>query len=161
MHSDFEIVVRKAEHEYLQQPEIEALKHCVSSLRERLEIYECLRDREVEIFQPIAEQLLDIFPDEDSQLIKRTLQNWLTVGRYCAMAMLLNNPEFLEHRLLEWLAPIVGVHQNQAIENTLYDLLLANLNNFLSKQQLATLQPFLEQAKASLVNNKVFQPSGV
>jgi Phycobilisome protein len=161
MHSDLEIVARKAEFDYLQQPEIDAFKDCVNSLHQRLTVYECLRDKEIEIFQPIAEQLVEAFPDRDQKTLERALKHWLSILRYSAMAMLLNNPEFLQHRLLEWLAPTVQVHQLGNIESILYELLLGNLQQFLSKPQLTLLQPFLEQAKANIVNDRAFEASGV
>jgi hypothetical protein len=161
MHSDLEIVARKAEFDYLQQPELDAFKDCVNSLQQRLAIYECLRDKEVEIFQPIAEQLVEAFPDQNQKTLERALKHWLSILRYSAMAMLLNNSEFLQHRLLEWLAPTVQAHQLGSIESTLYELLLGNLQQFLSKPQLTLLQPFLEQAKANIVNDRAFEASGV
>jgi hypothetical protein len=161
MHSDLEIVARKAEFDYLQQPEIDAFKDCINSLQQRLAIYECLRDKEIEIFQPIAEHLVEAFPDRDQKTLKRALKHWLSILRYAAMAMLLNNPEFLQHRLLEWLAPKVQVHQLGSIENVLYELLLGNLQRFLSKPQLTLLRPFLEQAKAYVVNDRALEVLGV
>ncbi len=161
MHTDLEIVTRKAEQEYLQQPEIDALRQCVGSLQERLEIYQSLRDKEIEIFQPIAEQLLETYSQEDQKLIERALKHWLSAMRYCAMAMLLNNSGFLQHRLLEWLSPVASAHQMESINKTLYGFLLTNLGQILSKKQLTILQPFLEQARVNLTNELAFQTSGV
>jgi hypothetical protein len=161
MHSDLEIVARKAEFDYLQQPEIDAFKDCVNSLQQRLVIYECLRDKEIEIFQPIAEQLIEALPNEEQTVLERALKHWLSIMRYSAMAMLLNNPEFLKHRLLEWLTPAIQVHQLGNIESILYELLLGNLQQFLSKPQLTLLQPFLEQAKAYIVSDRASEALGV
>jgi Phycobilisome protein len=161
MHTDLEIVTRKAESEYLQQPEIDAFKQCVGSLQERLEIYQSLRDKEIEIFQPIAERLLETYSDRDQQLIERALKHWLSAMRYCAMAMLLNNSGFLQHRLLEWLSPVASAHQLETINKTLYGFLLTNLGQILSKKQLTILQPFLEQARVNLTNELAFQTAGV
>ncbi|MGL5806010.1 MAG: phycobilisome protein [Xenococcaceae cyanobacterium] len=161
MHTDLEIAIRKAEFEYLQQPEMDALRQCVGSLQERLEIYQFLRDKEIEIFQPIAEQLLETYSDGDRQLIERALKHWLSAMRYCAMAMLLNNSGFLQHRLLEWLSPVASAHQMESINKTLYGFLLTNLGHILSKKQLTILQPFLEQARVNLTNELAFQTSGV
>jgi hypothetical protein len=161
MHSDLEIVSRKAEFDYLQQPELDAFKQCVDSLRERLEIYECLRDKEIDIFQLVAEQLLDAYPLEEQKLIERALKYWISIMRYSAMAMLLNNPGFLQHRLLEWLTPVFGAYQLEEINNSLYGLLLSDLSQTLTKKQMTFLQPFLEQAKANLANDLAPQLSGV
>ncbi|MGK7872230.1 MAG: phycobilisome protein [Xenococcaceae cyanobacterium] len=153
MHPDIEELLYKAEEEYLQTPEIELFKHHVASLAQRLETYECLRDQEIAIFQTVADRLLEAFPQENPQLLERALKHWLSVLRYCAMAMLLNNPEFLERRLLEWLGDLVQAHQMESLETKLCQLLLSRLKEVLSEQQLALVQPFLEQAQTTLLGD--------
>jgi len=151
MQSDIEALVHQAEENYLKQPDIELFRQHAASMQKRLETYECLRDREVAIFQPIVKQLMKTYSQENPQLLTKVLQHWVSVLRYCAMAMLLNNPEYLEYRLLEWLSDIVKAHQMQSLESTLYELLLSRLSAVLAQQQLALLQPFLEQARVALL----------
>lgn len=161
MHADFESVIYKAETNYLQPPEIEAFKHCLLSLSERLVIYECLRDRELEIFQPVAEQLVASLSGEKLEDLEMALKHWLSILRYCAMAMLMNNPEFLQHRLLEWLTPVIQAHNLGSIEHTLYQCLLSQLKTVLSNQQLSLLQPFLEQAQTTSIDDRNLSQIGV
>jgi hypothetical protein len=75
--------------------------------------------------------------------------------RYCAMAMLLNNPEFLQHRLLEWLSPQIEAYQLEEIESKLYEFLEISLQRLLSQKQLALLQPFLSQAQTTLSRSPI------
>lgn len=142
-------LLNQAEQTYLQPKEIETYKYHVLSMQARLEVYETLRDNELAIFQPIADALLADFAHEQPA-IERSLKHWLSVLRYCAMATLLNNPEFLQHRLLEWLTDLVQVHQTQAIEMAIAQLLQTRLQELLSREQIALLQPFLIQAEATL-----------
>lgn len=151
MHPEIETLLYKAEEQYLKPLEIKLFKHHATSLSQRLETYEMLRDQEIAIFQPVADRLLKSFPQEKQETLEIALKHWLSVLRYCAMAMLLNNQEFLQRRLLEWLTDIVQAHQTQAIEMSLYQLLHASLKELLSEQQLALVQPFLEQAEATLL----------
>ncbi len=151
MHPEIKALLYEAEEHYLKPEEIEIFKHSASSLVQRLETYELLRDQETAIFQPIADQLLKSFPQEKQENLERSLKHWLSVLRYCAMAMLLNNQEFLQRSLLEWLTDLVQAHQTQAIEMTLYQLLLVKLKEFLCDQQLALVQPFLTQAEETLL----------
>lgn len=139
-----------ADERYLKSGEIDTFKSYTTSLSQRLETYELLRDKEIAIFQPIANQLLASFPDQQQDL-ERSLKNWLAVLRYCAIAMLQNNSEFLERRLLEWLTDIVRVHQTQAIDTALYQGLQKQIPQILSNKQYSLLQPFLAQAAASLL----------
>lgn len=150
MHPEIKHFLYEAEDHYLQTEEIASFKHHVSSLAERLETYELLRDNEIAIFQPIADQMLAAFPQHKQETLERALKNWIAVLRYSAMAMLLNNPEFLQYRLLEWLTEIAQVHQMQAIDTTLYQLLQTRLSELLSSEQTALLQPFLTQTEQSI-----------
>jgi hypothetical protein len=154
MHPEIRNLLYDAEIAYLQTSDLKRFKAVVASLQKRMETYQCLRDREIEIFQPIADQLIEAFPKENPRLIERALKHWLSVMRYCAMAMLLNNPEFLQHRLLEWLTDIVQVNQMSAIENYLCESLQFSLKHTLSAEQLLSIEPFLEQAKATLLESK-------
>lgn len=151
MYPEIKTLLYEAEHHYLQPKEIETFKAHVLSLADRLQTYEWLRENELAIFQPIAEELVAAFPLEKQTSLERALKHWLSVLRYCAMAMLLNNPEFLQRRLLEWLTDIVQVHQTQAIEMTIYQLLQDRLLEFLSSKHFALLQPYLTQAESTLL----------
>lgn len=156
MQSDLQALLHQAEEHYLAQPEIKVFQNQVVSLAKRLETYECLRDREIDIFQPIAKELVKTYPEENPKVLEKALKHWLAIMRYCAMAMLLNNPEYLQRRILEWLTEMVQAHQMRSIEKTIYDLLCSCLEQFLSQQQLALLQPFLEQAQTTLLEEQIF-----
>lgn len=149
MYPEIETLLYKAEDHYLQPLEVELFRRQAQSLAQRLETYELVREQEIAIFQPIADQLLEIYPQQE-KAVERALKHWLTVWRYCAMAMLLNNSEFLQQRLLEWLTELVQARQTLAIETSLYQLLQRHLQELLSEEQWGLLQPFLEQAKTSL-----------
>lgn len=149
MQPEIKTLLYEAEDHYLKPEEIESFQHYASSFAQRLETYELLRDAELAIFQPVADQLLEAFPQKQQE-IELALKHWLSVLRYCAMAMLMNNPEFLQRRLLEWLVDLVQVHQMQAIEIELYQLLQAQLQEQLSDQNLV-IQPFLAQAEDTLL----------
>jgi hypothetical protein len=155
MHPDLRNLLYDAEIAYLQTSDLKRFRTVVASLQERLAIYECLRDREIEIFQAIADELVQAFPGENPKLLERALKHGLSVMRYCAMAMLINNPEYLQHRLLEWLTDVVKAYQMEAIENHFYELLQASLTQSLSQKQFAVLKPFLEQAKTTLTSTQI------
>ena len=138
MHSDFQRFLQDAEDHYLQGSEIADFKQHVSSLEQRLQTYKLLRNQELEIWQPIADQLQAACPDESAERIEKALQHWIAALRYGAMAMLMNNPEFLQHRLLEWLTDIVQAHQLHNLEHQLSERLEARLKETLSATAVAT-----------------------
>ncbi len=153
MNPDIETFLYAAEDHFLQPQELEGFQETVATLAQRLEVYEALRDQEIDIFQPIANQLEESFPNESQHLLERALTRWLSVLRYSAMAMLMNNPEYLQRRLLEWLTDIVQVHSMEDVENKLSQLLKARLAEMLSEEQIALIQPFLEQAESTLLKS--------
>lgn len=155
MQSDFEDFFHRSEHHYLQKAEILLFRQHIEILRQRLATYEALRNKETEIFQAVADQLEVDYPTESSQQLGKALNHWICVMRYCAMAMLLNNPEFLQHRLLEWLTDIVKVHQMHTIEQTLYKILHAQLTCVLPPRQNELIKPFLQQAQQTLLSETV------
>lgn len=152
MQTDLAHLFYAAQDHYLSKSEITTFRVQINILRQRLEIYECLRDREIEIFQPIANQLEEVFEQENPKVLERALKHWISVTRYCAMATLLNNPEYLQHRLLEWLTDIIAVHQMQEIETYLYEFLRLKLAEVLTQEHLTLLNPFLELAKDTLLS---------
>lgn len=151
MHKDLTNFFHLSQHHYLEDAEIREFKHHTDLLGQRLELYELLRDQEIPIFQSVAEQLEATFPEANPKVLEKALKHWLSVIRYAAMAMLMNNHEYLQHRLLEWLTDIIYAHNLQEIEESLSEFLEIKLSELLTGDQLALLNPFLEQAKTTLL----------
>ena len=141
----------KAEADYLQSEDLEILQNYTSSVKERLATYEVLRSREVDIFQPLVNRLIDTFPHESQEKIKLVLKHWISILRYCGMAMLMDNSAYLQHRLLEWIHPQIQAYKIQSLENELFTRLDKQLKKKLSPEEFRLLQPFLELAKQTLV----------
>ncbi len=152
MHPEIEALLDQAENRFLKGEELIAFKRQIATLSQRLKIYEFLREKEASIFQPVANKLQETFPDEKEETLERSLKHWLLVLRYCSMAMLLNDRDFIEQRLLDWVSGIVEAHQTQNIEATVCNLLQTRLKELLSEQARAILQPFLDQAKSMIID---------
>jgi hypothetical protein len=153
MHPDIEALFHHAEEHYLQPVEIKLFRHHAASLALRLQTYECLREQEIAIFQPIADQLQDAFSNVDTKLLEQALKQWLAVMRYASMAMLLSNSEFLHHRLLEWLTEIVQTQQTREVQARICQLLQARLKQVLPANQLGLIQPLIDQAQITLLGS--------
>lgn len=154
MYVELKTILYDGENHYLQNPELDNLKTQIGSLKIRLATYKKLRDLELIIFEAIADSLEKSFPGETPLVLGEALKNWVSVMRYSAMAMMLNSSEFLQRRLLEWLAPVAAAHQLMAIETKIYQLLLSKLNQLLTKEELSLIFPFLEEAQKSLIAKK-------
>ncbi|MFM6192608.1 MAG: phycobilisome protein [Planktothrix sp.] len=154
MQTELTELLVQAENRYLQTEELQGFKSYAETLAQRLKIYEFLRDREVMIFQPIADQVPKLFPQEKEERLEQILQQWILILRHSAMAMLLNDSEYLKQRVIEWLSGLIKAHNTQSIDSQIYQLLLARLNELLSPKAIIFLQPFLEQVKTGLLDSE-------
>ncbi|MCT7950638.1 phycobilisome protein [Ancylothrix sp. C2] len=151
MHPKIETLIEEAETRYLKPEEIEAFKQYAINIAQSLKTYEFLRENEVKIFQPIADQLVAAFPQVPQETLERSLKHWVLVLRYSAMAMLTNDAQYLETNLLDWLKGLVQTHQSMEIETKLYQLLQNQLKTLMAPPALALLQPFLSKSKTMLI----------
>ncbi len=151
MHPAIEAMFDEAENRYLKPNELNVLTTYVESLPERLNAYRFLRDQELSIMQNVADQLESRCPGESQQTLERCLKNALLVMRYAAMAMLLNDSEFLTNRVVAWLEETNAVYQTQAVDTALYQLLNHRLGEVLNKEQLSLLRPHLTLAEKAVV----------
>ena len=154
MYPALQELIHQAESKYLQQDDLNNLQIEIARLRQRTLIYKTLRDQELTIFQDIADCLIEESSPENHLTIENYLHHWLRATRYCAMAMLLNDRDFLERHLLEWLTDILAVSQDQNISSKLFNLLLKKLGKVFSEKELEFLTPFLNQANNYLSKNQ-------
>ena len=143
-----------ADDHYLSDADLDRFQNNIHSLAQRIETYEILRDRELYILQPAADYLSEEFPSADPKLLERGLVHWINILRYTAMAMLLDSPEFLNQRILEWMPDIIEAYQLQDVEKAFYRLLQAQLKSTLTPEQLDLLKPHLLAAYVILTNLK-------
>ena len=153
MNQEIQSLLYKAEADYLQHQDLELFQEYIKSLKTRMTVYEFLRNSELQIFQPIADEMVGTFPDEEQPKIYQTIKNWVSVVRCCGMAMLLNDPVYLQDHLLDWLAPQVQAYQMQSLDRKLFSLLQTELENSLVEEQFTLLEPFLKQAKQTLLES--------
>lgn len=147
MNPKLETLFDEPDKRYLNVEELNLLSQYVGSLPERIKIYRQLRNEEIAIMQPIADELQRQMPQESEASIERSLRNALLALRYAAMAMLLDDQQFIQQRLEGWLPEIVKAHNTQAIEKVLYSLLNQQLAKVFTAQQLSLIQPVLQVAQ--------------
>lgn len=150
MHQDIETLLIRAEADYLTESHLDGLTRKAALLANRLEIYEILRDQETKIFQTIVDQLQAQYSQGERAALERALKHWLLIFRHCAMAMLLNDLDYLHRSILDWIQGLAKIHQTQEIDAALYPLLKQGLKECLTAQQLALLQTFLQEVEKTL-----------
>ncbi|PSB00736.1 phycobilisome protein [Merismopedia glauca] len=156
MHPQLTTLLHEAEYRYLELEDLQKFQTHTVRLSHALAIYNLIQKNEIEIFQNIANLLIKEFKQTEESTIELALCNWLTVLRYCAMAMVLNNRDFLNLRLLEWMKDLVRVRPATVIESRLYEVLIEQLSKVLSAAQMMELNPFLEMAFLEIANNTFF-----
>lgn len=156
MQSTFEDFLRAAEDHYLQSAEMNGFKQQVDALQDRLAVYEAIRDQELLVFQAIAEQLQkETFSNSQSD-IEKVLTHWISVLRYSAMAMLMDQPEVVTDQL-GWLADVVNGDEYAPLHQQISGLLHHCLGSVLTEDQVAQIKPFLQQVDALLVGENSTQ----
>ncbi|MBC6475442.1 MAG: hypothetical protein GDA48_23740 [Hormoscilla sp. GM102CHS1] len=133
MHPKLEAIFNEAESRYLKPEELKIISQYVESLPSRLETYQQLRDKELEIMQAVASQLETQLPQAKTSELERSLKNAMLMLRYCGIAMLLNDESFVKERLRGWLDVIVETYNSSEIETKLYRLLWQQLSQVMSK----------------------------
>lgn len=134
------------EKRYLNAEELGLLSQYVSSLPERMAVYQQLRDQEVSLLQPVVDTLQQQQPDIPQATLERCVQNVLLILRYGALAMLIDDPDFMNKRLSGWLPEMVKAFGMQAVSQKLLEMLQRRISQVLSPQQMELLQPSLKQA---------------
>lgn len=152
MQKDFERLFHCAEDHYLDPQEMDCLRQNLGLLDQRLITYRYLRDNEGMVFQFVADRLEKEFPATPVAQLEQALLHWISILRYSSMAQLLNSPEYLQYRLLEWLSDVVNAYQLETIETRLAEILTQRLQTVLSKAGFHLLEPFLKQAEVTVLH---------
>jgi hypothetical protein len=153
MHPQLTNLLHEAENHYLDLADLERFQLHIDGLSNSLTVYNLIQKDEIRIFQNVADRLIKDFNQTEESAIELAVCNWITILRYCAIAMVLNHHDFLEIRLLESLKDLVAVRQITVIEARLHELLVEQLSQILTPKQLSLLNPFLEIANNTLFYN--------
>jgi hypothetical protein len=144
-------LINQAQDRYLATDELSLMESYVSSLPDRLKLYKLIRDREIDILQTVADQVPQEIPNVTDEELELGIKNLILVLRYCSMAMLLNDENFLKQRLLNWLEGIMSMRDMRRLNETLYKLLNQELRQQVSPTQLTLLQPLITAAQVTLI----------
>lgn len=150
MQANFEDFLRAAEDHYLQTAEISQFKQHVAALQDRLAVYEAIRDQELVIFQAVADQLEKVSFSNSRADVEKTFSHWVSMTRYVAMAMLMDQPESLEDQL-GWLSNLIGGSEFRSLNQKISEVLLSCLRSVLTPDQMDLIEPYIQQVSGVLV----------
>jgi hypothetical protein len=151
MNVELKAIIEQAQDRYLKADDLSALESFIGSLADRLSLYRILRDREISILQLVADRLEAEMPDTEIKQLEAAIKHLSLVCRYISMAMLMQDLDLVDQRLLKWLGKVAVLQETQSLDQTMYRLFSQVLSKELSRPQLELLNPFLTQIKAALV----------
>ncbi len=155
MNPKLEALFDEPEKAYLTADELNTLSQFVSSLPERINFYQRLRNEEVTLMQAIADALQQKFPQESEEKLKRSLQSGILMMRYAAMAMLTDDLNMVTKRLETWLPEIVEAYDTKTIDIALYQLIKAQFASRFSPAQMALLSPGIDAAERLIAGDEL------
>lgn len=147
MNITLEKFINLAEEQYLPADEIENYRGYLAQLGQKVQVYEIIRDQEVFLFKILADELQEKYPDERSDLMIEVITQWSLVLKYCAMAMILDNPDYLSTRVDNWIRELIHLRSIPQMDKILYGTLIEILPEVLLDEQIALIQPYLDQVK--------------
>lgn len=148
MNPKLEKLLYLAEEQYLQSDQIETYNRFLAQLAEKVTVYETLRDQEIFVFKILADELQEEYPDETSPVLGEALSQWSLVLKYCSMAMLVDNRNYLTARIDNWLKEQIQMRAMPEMDKLLYDTLIEVLPEILLDQQVALIQPYLQHVNS-------------
>ena len=153
MNTKIQELHKKAELTYLEDQELERINHyLLYSLSKRVEIYKLISSQEIDIFQPIANQINTIFTEEEPEKIELALKYWISILRHWCMALIIEEPNYLNDHILEWLVPQIKGYQISILSNKIFSLLQKSLSKKLSSVQYSLIKPYIQETEKNLVN---------
>jgi hypothetical protein len=142
MQSPIDSIFDEAENRYLKPEELQGIGQYVASIAERMSAYRALRDRELELIQQAADQLQLDMPGIETAVLERAVKNGMLTLRHCGMAMLFDDQNFVQTRLLNWLKDSIELHQAHGADAAFFGLMKQQVRLSLNAQQMALLEPF-------------------
>ena len=138
------------EEQYLQSSELAEYQAYLATLEKKVKVYEIVRDQEVYLFEILATELQEKYPEERSHVICEAISQWSLILKYCCTAMLLDNPEYLESRVDNWLKDLIQLRAIPQMDSILYDTLVEVLPEVLTDEETSFLKPYLEQIQQAI-----------
>ncbi len=155
MNPVIESLFHDAESCYLKPEGVAEVSQYMSSLKERTRLYRTLRDEEITWMQPIADDLEQYFPTEQIDRLENSLRNAMLSMRHCAMAMLMDDPTYLEVHFLTWFQESIEIHGTFDLDSHIHSALRKQISQVLNPSQMRLITPFLHEIESS------FKPEAV
>ncbi len=138
----------EADGRYATPEELEFFTTYFASLKIRLSAYQKIQKFESKMIQEVLETLQSQNPNIFRRGSTNITQKWrldtVRVLRHSAMALLINDPDYLKEHLLIWFATVLQALQVQDLTKLTYQTMVEVMTNYLTPEEQALFLPFLE-----------------
>lgn len=155
MNSDIRETLSDAEGRYLEPEEQTMLMEYADSLEQRLIIMRDVQATESEIVDSVVETVMEQHPEaveRHQKLRDKTARDVSMVLRYCVLAMVKDDPEYLEDQVLHWFRKVVveAFEMDEYID-TAYSTLIDEVDRHLEADDFQILAPYLRMTHSILI----------
>ncbi len=148
-------LIQSTEGRYLRPDELQRLREYVEGIPKRVRIYQVLQSKEDEMVERVMEKFQAMAPNLSRRhgilAWERCRRDLKMVWRYCCMALLLNDEDYLRDKLLYWLETILKAFKMRDECQLAYKLMLDLLSAVFSPEESEMMRPYLLLAKTMLV----------
>lgn len=141
----------EAEGKYLTQDALDQLKTYVKGWPQRRSAYQRIRSLEKSLVLDTLRDLRQEIQTLSPPIKERCQRDLILILRHAAMAMLLEQEELLQERLIDWMEEQVRLYDLQDTYTSLYRLLQHNLKQQLASADLDLIRPYITQAQVALI----------
>ena len=156
MNSRVAELMHQSEGRYLRPDELKTLHAYVEGIPRRVRLYQVLQAKEQELLDRVMEKFQPMMPNLTRQhghlAWERCRRDLSMVWRYCCMAMLLNDEDYLRDKLLYWLETILKSFKMRDHCQPAYKLMIDSLTHIFGAEESEMIRPYLLLAKSMLVN---------
>ncbi|MGQ9837702.1 MAG: phycobilisome protein [Cyanobacteriota bacterium] len=151
----FTDLLQNTEGRYLCPDELRSLRDYVEGIPKRVRIYQVLQSKENELLDQVIEKFRPTLPNltrrHGALAWERCRRDLSMVWRYCCMAMLLNDEDYLRDKLLYWMETILKSFKMRDECKPAYKLMIDSLTSIFGSQESEMIRPYLILAKTMLV----------
>jgi len=156
MNSSVAELMQQSEGRYLRPDELKTLQGYVEGIPKRVRLYQVLQAKEQELVERVMEKFQAMMPHLPRQhghlAWERCRRDLSMVWRYCCLAMLLNDEDYLRDKLLYWLETILKSFKMRDQCQPAYKLMLDSLSAVFGPEASEAIRPYVLLAKSMLVN---------
>ncbi len=149
MNTTMQKIFSEAEGRYLEDQEFQELQNYASSLPERVRASQAVEKAEEAIVSAAVDKMMQGFPElqkKHDSLEGKATRDVSLVLRYCTLAMVRDDMDFLEKKLLYWLRTILQSFFARRVLDVTYRELAMASQRHLDDDTLRLVAPYLKRA---------------